>query len=42
MRQQLNIQEIPPGMRFLASQSVDLYKPSQAAYITDVCWILVS
>ena len=41
MRQQLNTEEIPPGMGFLASQSVDWYKPPQAPYITSACWIMV-
>ena len=36
MRQQLNVEELPPGMRFLASESVDWLKPPWAANITDV------
>ena len=40
-RQQVKTVDLPPGMRFLASNSVDWMKPPQAATITDVCWLKV-
>ena len=41
MRQKLDVEELPPGMRFLGSESVDYLKPPRAANITDVCWLKV-
>ena len=40
-RQQVKSMDLPPGMKFLASNSVDWMKPPLAATITDVCWLKV-
>ena len=42
MRQQVNVEELPPEMRFLASESVDWLKPPRASNITDVCWLNIA